>query len=182
MVDSFTHIITCGVNGWNVQLQDASIYLPSYSGYARTWSTTCGTLSSTTAANPTLTVPMGCNPTVTLTISKNGCTLTKSFTFSFPNTAFTINGNVNPCKNVDYPYSSSYTTGVIAYAWNFGDATTGVTNPINHHFNGTPPNPTITLTITDQWGCQFTAAQAVNVIIPPALTITPSPIIKICPD
>jgi hypothetical protein len=79
-------------------------------------------------------------------------------------------------------YSSSYTTGVIAYSWNFGDATTGVTNPITHHFNGTPANPTITLTITDQWGCQFTTTQAVNVIIPPALTITPSPIIKICPD
>lgn len=183
MVDSFTSVISCNPpTGWNVQLQDASIYLPAYAGYTRTWSTSCGTLSSTTSPNPVLTVPMGCNPTVTLTISKNGCTLTKSFTFSFPNTALTIIGNIKPCKGVDYTYSSSYTTGVIAYSWNFGDGTSGVTNPITHHFNGTPANPTITLTITDQWGCQFTTTQLVNVITPPALTITPGPIVKICPD
>lgn len=183
MIDSFTSVITCGVNGWNVQLQDASIYLPAYAGYTRTWSVTpCGSLSSTTAPNPTLTVPMGCNPTVTLTISKNGCTLTKSFTFSFPGTPLSILGNTTPCKGVDYSYSSSYSTNIIAYAWNFGDGTSGVTNAISHHFNGTPANPTITLTITDQWGCLFTTTQAVNVITPPALTITPSPIVKICPD
>jgi PKD repeat protein len=182
MVDSFTSVISCAPGGWSVQLQDASMFIPSYAGYTLTWSTTCGSLSATNIPNPILTVPIGCNPTVTLTISKNGCTLTKPFTFSFPNTPFIINGNTSPCKNADNVYSSSYTTGVIAYAWNFGDATSGVTNPITHHFNGTPTNPTITLTITDRWGCQFTATKPITVIIPPLLTITPSPLIKICPN
>lgn len=86
MVDSFTYVVSCGVNGWNVQLQDASIYLPSYAGYSILWTTTCGSLSANNIPNPTLTVPIGCNPTVTLQISKNGCTLTKSFTFGFPST------------------------------------------------------------------------------------------------
>ena len=183
MVDSFTYVITCNPpSGWKVLLQDASIYLPAYAGYSINWTTSCGSLSNAGIANPILTVPVGCNPTVTLTISKNGCTLTKTFTFSFPNTTFSIIGNPNPCKNGDYIYGSSFTAGIIAYAWNFGDGTTGVTNPITHHFNGTPPNPIVTLTVTDQWGCQFTTNTTFNVIIPPALTITPSPLVKICPN
>jgi PKD repeat protein len=182
MVNAFTYVITCATNGWNVLLNDASITIPSYSGYTRTWSTTCGSLSSTTSATPTLFVPIGCNPTITLTITANGCTLIRTFTFSFPTTTFTIIGNAAPCKNVDYVYQSSFTSGIISYAWNFGDATSGVTNPISHHFSGTPVSPTISLTITDQWGCQFTANLPVMVKTPPALTITPSPIVKICPD
>ena len=183
MVDSFTYVVTCNPpSGWKVLLQDASIYLPAYAGYSITWTTSCGSLSNPNIPNPTLTVTVGCNPTITLTISKNGCTLIKTFTFNFPTSPFTILGNTNPCKNVDYVYSSSFTTGVIAYAWNFGDGTSGVTNPITHHFNGTPVNPTITLTITDQWNCQLTTSQLINVITPPALTITPSPLVKICPN
>ncbi|HMC99178.1 MAG TPA: hypothetical protein VKH37_03465, partial [Ferruginibacter sp.] len=184
MVDSFTNVITCGVNGWNVQLQDASLYLPTYSGYSILWSTTCGTLSATNIPNPVLTVPIGCNPTVTLTISKNGCTLTKSFTFSFPGTAFTINGPTTVCAGSSNSYSSSYTTGVISYNWTFGDLppTTGVTNPISHVFTGTPNNPTISLQIKDQYGCIFNTSITVNVIVPRKLLISPSPIVKICPD
>jgi len=184
MVDSFTSVVTCGINGWNVQLQDASLYLPSYAGYSTVWSATCGSLSNPNIPNPILTVPMGCNPTVTLTISMNGCTLTKSFTFSFPNTVFTINGPSPACQNVINSYSSSYTTGVISYNWTFGDIppTTGVTNPISHAFTGTPPNPSIGLTIKDQYGCIFSTSITVSVTIPRALNITPGPLIKICPD
>ncbi len=182
MVDSFTTVISCGTNSWNIQLQDASLYLLAYAGYSRTWTTTCGTLSSTTSANPVLTVPFGCNPTITLIISKNGCTLSKSLTLNFPSTAFTINGGPTVCKDVPTVFSSSYTTGVLTYAWNFGDATTGVTNPIAHAYNGTPTNPTLSLSITDQYGCIFTTTKPITVKIPTPLTITPSPLIKICPD
>ena len=182
MVDSFTYVVSCGVNNWNIQLQDASIYLPTYAGYSILWTTTCGTLSANNTPNPTLTVPFGCNPTVTLTISKNGCTLIKPFTFSFPNTTLSIIGPSPVCKGANNTFSSSYTTGVLAYAWNFGDATTGVTNPITHAYNGTPINPLITLSITDQYGCVFTATKPITVIIPTPLTISPSPIVKICPD
>ncbi len=183
MVDSFTYVISCGSNTWDIQLQDASIYLPAYAGYTRTWSTTCGTLSSTTLPNPTLSVPFGlCNPTVTLTISNLGCTLTKSFTFPFPATPLSIIGPAIVCKGAQNIFSSSYTTGVLSYAWNFGDATSGVTNPITHAFNGIPSNPVITMSITDQWGCIFSATKNITVITPTALTISPSPLIKICPD
>lgn len=182
MVDSFTYVISCGVNSWNVQLQDASIYLPAYAGYSILWTTTCGTLSANNIPNPTLTVPFGCNPTVTLTISKSGCTLTKPVIFNFPNTPLTINGPSTVCKGANNTFSSSYTTGVLAYAWNFGDATTGVTNPITHAYNGTPTNPVITLSITDQYGCIFTATKPITVVIPTPLTISPSPVVKICPD
>ena len=182
MVDSFTHILSCGINGWNVQLQDASLYLVSYSGYTTSWTTTCGTLSATNIPNPVLTIPFGCNPTITLTISKNGCTLTHSYSYSLPTTPLTINGPSTVCKGSQNIYSSSFTTGVLTYNWNFGDATTGITNPITHAFNGIPANPVITLTITDQYGCVFTATKNITVIIPPLLTINPSPLVKICPD
>ena len=182
MVDSFTYVVSCGVNAWSIQLQDASTYLPAYAGYSILWTTTCGALSNPNIPNPTLSVPFMCNPTVTLTISKNGCTLTKSFTFGFPNTPLSINGPTTVCKGVNNTFSSSYTTGVLSYAWNFGDATTGVTNPITHAYNGTPTNPVITMSITDQYGCVFTATKPITVIIPTPLTISPSPIVKICPD
>ncbi len=181
MVDSFTHIISCGINGWSIQLHDASLFIVTYSGYTTNWTTTCGTLSAANIPNPVLTVPFGCNPTVTLTISKNGCTLTSSYTFNFPNTPLSINGSSTVCQNVSNSFSSSFTTGVISYNWNFGDATTGVTNPISHAFNGIPPNPTITLSIKDQYGCIFTATKPITLIIPTPLTITPSPLVKICP-
>lgn len=184
MIDSFTSVISCGTNAWSIQLQDASLYLPAYSGYTLTWSASCGTLSATNIPNPVLTVNVGCNPTVTLTISKNGCTLTKSFTFSFPTTTFAINGPNPVCANVISNYSSNFTTGVISYNWTFGDIppTTGVTNPISHAFTGNPLNPVVTLTITDQYGCNFTTTTTVNVIVPRALNITPSPLVQICPD
>jgi PKD repeat protein len=182
MIDSFTYVVSCGANAWSVQLQDASTFLLPYAGYSILWTTSCGSLSANNIPNPVLTVPMGCNPTVTLTISKLGCTLVKSFTFGFPTTAFAINGPSTVCKGANNVFSSNYTTGVIAYAWNFGDATSGVTNPITHAFNGTPPNPTITLQITDQFGCNFTATKPITVITPTPLTISPSPLVKICPD
>lgn len=184
MVDDWTYVISCGINGWNVALNNASLALPSHSSYSTTWSATpaCATIASPTSANTTMFVPFGCNPVVNLQISANGCTLNKSFAFSFPATSLAINGNNNPCINQDNIYSSNYTTGVIAYNWNFGDGSTGVGNPITHHFDGTNLSPTITLTITDQWGCQFTTTLPVTVKVPPALTITPASTVKICPD
>jgi PKD repeat protein len=186
MVDSFTSVVTCGVNSWVILLQDASIFLPTYSGYTMAWSVSpaCATFTTATnIANPSLSVPFGCNPTVTLTISKNGCTLTKSFTFSFPTTPLAILGPPPPviCRGGSYLFSSSFNTA-LTYAWNFGDATTGVTNPITHVYNGTPSNPTITLTVKDNFGCTFTANKPVTVTIPTPLTIIPSPIVRICPD
>lgn len=184
MVDSFTSVVSCNTNGWTIQLQDASLYLAAYAGYSILWTVSppCATLSSSTSSNPTLTVPFGCNPTVTLTISKNGCTLNKSKSFGLPSTAFSIIGDSSVCKDVIYPYSSSYTTGILLYAWNFGDFTTGVTNPISHAFNGTPTNPTIALSITDQFGCVFNTTKPVTVKIPGSLAINPGPLVKICPD
>ena len=181
MVDSFTSVISCGTNGWNIQLQDASIYLPAYAGYSITWSTTCGLLSSTTAPNPILTVSSGCNPTVTLTISKNGCTLSRSFTFNFPTTPLTIQGPSTVCVGQNNVFQSSDSIGVVGYAWNFGDATTGVTNPITHAY-GSAGTFTMTLTITDTYGCPFTTTKPITVVVPTSLVINPSPLVKVCPD
>ena len=180
-VDSFTRVISCGINGWTVQLQDASLSLIGF-GYTPSWTTSCGTLSANNIPNPVLTIPFGCNPTITLTITIAGCTYTKSFNYNLPATPLSINFPPVICKGQSNSYSSSYTTGVISYNWNFGDATTGTTNPINHVYDGLTPNPTITLTIKDQYGCIFTATQTVNVIIPPPLTINPGPIVKLCPS
>jgi len=182
MVDSFTSVISCGANLWNIQLQDASLYLPAYAGYSLLWTTTCGTLSANNIPNPVLTVPFGCNPTVTFTISKSGCTLTKSFTFGFPNTALSIVGPDTVCAGVNNSFSSNFTTGVLTYNWQFGDATSGVTNPIVHAYDGSPPNPTMTMAIMDQFGCVFTATKPITVNLPTPLNITPAPLIKICPD
>jgi PKD repeat protein len=182
MVDSITSVVSCGTNAWNIQLQDASLYLSAYSGYLRTWSTTCGYLSAINISNPVLTVPFGCNPVVTQTISKNGCVLNHSVIFDLPDTTFDIVGSNSVCIGSNFEYNSSFTTNIISYNWNFGDYTTGVTNPITHAFNGTPPNPTIKLNITDSYGCVFDATKLITVNIPALLTISPSPVAKICPD
>lgn len=182
MVDSFTSVVNCGTNGWTIQLQDASMYLPAYAGYSISWATTCGTLSATNLPNPILSVPQGCSPTVTLTISKNGCTLSKAFTFQFPAVPLTISGGPAVCKDVPTSFTSSSTTGILTYGWDFGDGSSGVTNPIEHAYNGTPVNPLISLTITDRYGCTFTATKNITVNTPSPLAITPGPLVKICPD
>jgi len=186
MVDSFTSVIGCGDDdGWKILLQDASKFLEDYAGYSIDWSTTWGTLSATNIPNPTLTVPFGDNPTVTLTISKNGCTLSKSFAFDLPITQLEIIGPTTVCKGANNEFSSNVITGVLTYVWNFGDdatGTTGVTNPILHAYDGTVTNPTITLHITNQYGCVFTATKTITVVTPRALTIVQGPLVEICPD
>ena len=183
LVAFFTKVVDCGSNGWNIHLQDASTFLPTYAGYSLLWSTSpCGSLSSTNSPNPTLTVPFGCNPTVTLQISKNGCTKTYTFPFNLPTTPLSILGPTTVCKGEIYSFSSSFNTGVLVYHWDFGDYTHGATNPISHAFDGTQANPLITLTITDQYGCPFTATKQITVITPTPLVIAPAPLVKICPD
>jgi len=182
MVADFTSVVSCISNGWSIQLQDASLYLPTYAGYTISWTTTCGTLSSPNISNPLLTVPFGCDPTVKLTISKNGCILHKSFSFNFPSTSLNIIGPANVCKGDISSFSSSNTAGVLSYSWNFGNGTTGITNPIQHAYSGTPTNPIILLGITDQNGCLFNTTKTVTVVTPRPLIIKPSSILKICSD
>ncbi|MCX6226910.1 MAG: PKD domain-containing protein, partial [Bacteroidia bacterium] len=186
LVAFFTKVVDCGNNGWNIHLQDASTFLPAYGGYTLLWSTSpCGSLSSTNSSNPTVTIPIGCNPTVSLQISKNGCIKTYSFPFNLPTTPLSILGPATVCKGEIISFSSSITQGVLTYAWIFGETITGtegVTNPISHAYDGAPANPLITLTITDQYGCPFKATKQITVITPAPLVIAPAPLVKICPD
>lgn len=64
-----------------------------------------------------------------------------------------------------------------AYAWNFGDGTTGAGQFVTHQYRAVGTYP-VSLTVTDQRGAQATLIQAVTIVAgdpPPTFTITFSP-------
>ncbi|MES2430765.1 MAG: PKD domain-containing protein [Bacteroidota bacterium] len=178
MEADFDTLITCGA----VKLTDISTAMPAYSGYSYFWSTTGpGTFSpSNTVANPTITYTAGGTYTVTLTISKNGCssTISKPVTIYLVNAAIT--GPTTVCAGTDAPFSASPSGPLYQYAWNFGDNATSFIGNTNHSYpTPGPTSYTIQLTVTDSHGCTDVATHNVNVIVPPPITITPDTFI--CP-
>ncbi|MGG9972630.1 PKD domain-containing protein [Ferruginibacter sp. SUN002] len=178
MEADFDTLITCGA----VKLTDMSTAMPAYSPYNYFWSSTGpATFSpSNTVANPTITYTAGGTYTVTLTISKNGCssTISKPVTIYLVNAA--INGPTTVCAGTDAPFSATPTGPLYQYAWNFGDNATSFIANTNHSYP-TPgtTNYTITLTVTDSHGCTDVATHPITVIAPPPVNITPDTFI--CP-
>lgn len=171
MEADFDTAIVCGA----VTLTDLSTAMPAYSGYTYLWSSTgSATFSpSNTSANPTITYTAGGTYTVTLTISKNGCssTISKPVTIYLVNAA--IGGPTTVCAGTDAPFSATPSGSLYQYAWNFGDNATSFIANTNHSYP-TPglTNYTITLTVTDSHGCTDVATHPITVIIPPPLSIT----------
>ncbi len=152
----------------------------SISNYA--WSATGPgsiTFSNPAAASPVLTVGASgtYNVTLTVTSSCNGCTatITLPVTVTLPSATFTAPSPV--CAGT--PIALNAPGGMTNYLWNFGDGYTSSLQNTTHAFGLTPPNPTISLTVTNALGCIANFSVPISVIAPPALNITPLQLI--CP-
>ncbi len=185
VVASFNYSIACGLNGANtITLNNTSQVLGGWTASPATWTSTCGTPLSWSGNTYTLNTLIGCSPTVqmtqvvTNTSTGQVCSSTTNFTFSFASSPLTINGPTTVCKDQTYNFSSSM-TGIL-YQWTVNGTPVSQNAMLSYAFNGVPTNPVLGLTVTDAFGCSFNTSITLNVVTPPALSITPSPIIKVC--
>lgn len=164
------------VNCDKIYLNNLSSVISGCNITSYAWSATGpGSVSFTspTAASPVLTVGAAGTYAVTLTVASScsGCssTITIPVTVNLPSASFTAPSPV--CAGT--PIVLNAPAGFSTYNWNFGDSYTSSTQSTTHAFGLTPPNPTITLTVTNALGCVATASVPINVIAPPVLNITP---------
>ena len=110
--------------------------------------------------NPSHTYVPGFSYTVELTITDaSGCHDHKFITiyiYPLPTVSFTFNPN-NVCSSVPIIFTSTVTGATpLSYLWNFGDGNTSTQINPNHTYNAFGNNTstyTVTLTITDKFGC-----------------------------
>ncbi|MBK8785447.1 MAG: PKD domain-containing protein [Chitinophagaceae bacterium] len=182
---NFISSVTCGLNGSNtINMNNTSQVLGGWSITSVAWSSTCGTPLTGSGNTYTLNTTIGCSPTVTMTITVTNtatgqvCTDTKIVPFTFASSPLNIIGPTTVCKDQTYSFSSSM-TGIL-YQWTVNGTPVSQNAVLSYAFNGTPPNPVVGLNVTDAFGCTFSTTVTLNVVTPPALSITPSPIIKVC--
>ncbi|MFM7054504.1 MAG: PKD domain-containing protein, partial [Bacteroidota bacterium] len=132
-----------------------------------TWAWNFGNGTTSTLQNPSVTYSTAGTYNVSLVVtSSNGCSATRTVpvtinplpiaSFNAPTTV--CQGSVTPLVNTSGPGSGTIT----GYAWNFGNGQTSVaSNPTVTYAN--PGNYTITLTITNSFGCTATATHSIAV-------------------
>ena len=170
------------VNCEKVFLSNLSTVISGCSITSYAWSATGpGSISfnNNAAVNPILTVGTSgtYNVTLTVTSSCNGCTatITLPVTVTLPSATFTVSSPI--CAGTAVAFNAP--GGMSNYLWNFGDGYTSSMQNTTHAFGLTPPNPTITLTVSNALGCVANFSVPVNIIAPPVLNITPLQLI--CP-
>lgn len=136
------------------------------------WSFGDGSASSGT--NPSHDYPVDGNYTITLIADPAGCpdTSTQSVTIHpLPQAAFSGAASCNYTCNFQ-----DGSSGAVAYAWDFGDATNSNATSPSHSFP-LAGNYFVTLIITDQYGCNDTVQQNINISEDPlsAFSFTATP-------
>ncbi len=191
LIPDFNYSVTCSPGGGHtITLNNISQVLGGWTVSSVNWSSSGAppcTATSVTGNTFTVNAASGCSPNVimTITVTKPGfppCTLTKSFSFGFGTPTLTIGSNAcnlpNVCKDQTYTFTSSM-TGVL-YSWTIGGTPVSQNAVLSYAFSATPTPPSVNLTVTDAFGCTISASIPINVVTPPAISITPSPLIKIC--
>lgn len=186
---NFISSVTCGINGAHtIALSNSSQTLGGWNVSSVTWTSSCGTPASGTGNTFTVNAPAGCAPVITLTITVTNtntgqsCTDTKTVTFPFASAALTISGTSNVCKDQPYTFTNNM-PGMVQYSWTVnGGSPVSQNAALTYTFSGTPVNQTVGLSVKDAYGCIYTATFPVTVFTPRTLSITPSPLVKICPD
>lgn len=153
------------------------------------WSPTTN-LTCTSCANPVATP--GSTTTYTLTVTDdNSCISTDAITVNvanLPNSAFTFSPN-NVCASTPIQFSATDNTPGLTYSWNFGNSSSGGSNTSNlknpsHTFvalGNSTQNFTVTLIVTNGFGCQTTSTQTVTVNqLPDATIVDPLTSFKNC--
>lgn len=188
LLPDFNYSVTCTPGGGhNITLNNTSQTLGGWTVGSITWNSSGPGCSSTSGSGNTFIVnaPPGCSPTVTMTITvtkgTQSCTLSKIVPFTFALSPLAINTTAcnlpNVCKDQTYAFTSSM-TGVL-YAWTVNGTPVSQNSTLSYAF-ATTGSQTVGLTVTDVFGCTYTASLNVNVVTPPPFSITPSPIIKVC--
>lgn len=185
VIADFNYSVVCGLNGSNtITMNNTSQTLGGWTITSVNWSSSCGAPPTGLGNTYTLNTTIGCSPVVTMTITLTNnatgqvCTDVRTRTFSFASSPLTINGPLTVCKDQAYTFSSSMTG--IQYQWTVNGTPVSQNNPLSYAFNGSPVNPVLGLTVTDAFGCSFNTTVTLNVVTPPTLSITPSPVIKVC--
>ncbi|MEO6539828.1 MAG: PKD domain-containing protein [Ferruginibacter sp.] len=188
LVDTIHYVVPiaanfgASVNCEKVYLNNLSSVISGCSIAAYAWSATGpGSISFTNPAiaSPILTVGASgtYNITLTVTSSCSGCTATITIpvNVSLPSATFTAPTPV--CAGT--PIALSAPGGMSHYLWSFGDTYTSSLQNTTHAFGLAPANPTITLTVSNAFGCTASFSVPITVIAPPVLNITP--LQMICP-
>lgn len=168
----FTAYVVCN----NITLTNLSSVVPPATITNYQWTISgpgTGTFTpNANAPNPGLTVSASGLYSLTLTVtSSTGCTTswTEMFNVLLPNASFTVTTPV--CENVPALFSASPFSPNYNYAWNFGDGSTSYEANTQHAYVSAALSPyTVTLVITDPYGC---TATAVNTVV-----VNPTPV---CP-
>lgn len=136
------------------------------------------TNNTSTLQNPSHTYSTGGWYNVTLVVSSaNGCPDTvvqPVYVYPDPLAAFTTNGY---CLNDGTIFSDASTvdTGsVVSWQWDFGDAGTGIGNPVPHIYTSAG-TWNVTMTATSNYGCVDSVTQSVVVYPSPTAAFTASP-------
>lgn len=169
-----------------------STFVSPYSITAYTWNfgdPTSGVNNTATGATPTHTfVGVGNTFNVTLTISSSsGCTASIVLPVNvYPQATAIIAPPVTACAGSGISFSGAGSLGtLVGYAWDFGDPGSGTANtsplvsPSHTYFTG--GTYTVTLTVTDIYGCTANTTASVNVASNPLTgTISVSPSAAVC--
>lgn len=163
-IASFTTSSTTVCAGDQIQLNNNSTNATSYS-----WTTSGGTLSGTTATNPTLTVSSSGSYTIQLAATGPGGTNNSSQTINVtviqaPIAAATPNSTsfILPSATLTFTNSSSNAT---SYFWNFGDGNTSTaSNPSNSYTSAGTYN---VMLVASNGSCSNDTAYFTIVVNPP---------------
>lgn len=122
-----------------------------------------GNGSSSSQTNPTITFTNAGTYSVTLTaISNQGCvsaTINTITVFPLPSAGFTYT-TANVCaQQFTFTNTSSISSGVLNYNWNFGVSTSTLANPTNNFTSY--GNYTVNLTATSNNGCSSSITQSI---------------------
>lgn len=166
----------------NFCFNDLSTVLPGHTIVSRVWDFGDGSPLGSGATPCHLYTLPGTYTVMLTVISAAGCVVSTTLQIVVPikpNAAFTITDNTL-CVNESTQFIPVNTVNIVSYFWTFGDATNnGGQSPF--HAYTTPGPKTITLTVTDIFGCSNSSSQNVIVYAPMVFgPITVSPDNTIC--
>lgn len=135
------------------------------------WSFPGGTpLSSTSATPPVVTYSSGGLHTVTLTITDGTCTVSYQDTVRTYNVDAVMNVPTPLCVKTDAPFTATSTSTGLTYHWDFGDGFTSNLQNVTHAYQNAG-SFTVTLTVSNVYGCTKVYTQTVTVNPAPSVSI-----------
>lgn len=92
------------------------------------------------------------------------CSVSRDFTFEGNPIIDSIAIRRFMCEGRPFQFSARTSGTIVQYNWNFGDGSSNKGNGIYHTYSPyIVQNPTVTLTVSDSWGCTATGSAHINV-------------------